>query len=72
MARSEDKYTAEDFYELGRGYYKLAVEFENIDEPQEKIDASWGIAATNFWLALTIGSEKLLLLYLNVLDKGLA
>ena len=56
--KSEDKYTAEDFYELGRDYYKLAVEFEDNNESQEKIDNSWGIAATNFWLALTIGSEK--------------
>ncbi len=55
---SEDKTTAEFFYRRGDYYYNLAIEFEEQNEPQNRIDATWGVAATLFWQALTLGSGK--------------
>ncbi|WP_341760947.1 hypothetical protein [Candidatus Tisiphia endosymbiont of Thecophora atra] len=60
MAKSplQNKLTSEHHHRWGEYYYGLAADMEDQDAPQSKIDASWKMAAMEFWFALTLGSEK--------------
>ncbi|BFD45522.1 MAG: hypothetical protein DMENIID0002_01680 [Rickettsia endosymbiont of Sergentomyia squamirostris] len=60
MAKStlQDKFTSKFYQRWGEYYYGLAADMEDRDEPQSKIDASWKMAAMQFWEALVLGSEK--------------
>ncbi|OZG31859.1 hypothetical protein [Rickettsia endosymbiont of Culicoides newsteadi] len=71
MAKAKDLNTAEEFYNFGEYYYKLADDMEGRNESQEKIDASWSTASINFWQALTLGSTKAPLSLFKCFGQGL-
>ncbi len=57
MAKSS-KHTAQEFYSLGESSYKQATVMEDRQESQIKINAAWGLAAGDFWMALVLGSKN--------------
>ena len=58
MAKSKNLVTAEYYHRWGEHYYDLAAGKEDDEAPQSEIDASWRLAAANFWFALTLGGEQ--------------
>ncbi|WP_250311079.1 hypothetical protein [Rickettsia endosymbiont of Oedothorax gibbosus] len=58
MAKSKDLNTAFQHQHWGEYYYDLAAGLEDDKVPQEKIDASWGLASKAFWFALTLGGKQ--------------
>ncbi|WP_341757010.1 MULTISPECIES: hypothetical protein [unclassified Candidatus Tisiphia] len=58
MEKSKYLNTAEEYQSSGEEHYKLAVDMEDRDESQKKIDACWRFVAKDFWQALTLGSKK--------------
>jgi hypothetical protein len=71
MSKKKDMFTAEEFYQAAKDHYKLAVEFEDTNAPQNKIDACWGVTAQEFWWALVLGSEKAPLALFKCFWQGL-
>jgi len=52
-----NKVTAEYYQRWGEEHYKLAIDMEDRDGPQWKIDACWNLAAKDFWEALVLGGK---------------
>ena len=53
-----NKVTAEYYQRWGEEHYKLAIDMEDRDGPQWKIDACWNLAAKDFWEALVLGGKE--------------
>ncbi len=50
--------TAQELYDKGYYYYKLAIEIKNNNKGQEKIDNNGMLAAESFWKSLCLGHPQ--------------